>query len=241
MRRGLLLALILGPLLLSASLARGDDNLSAGDIIARVVARDKVLVEHRKAFDFDIAITREKLDADHNVVETIHENAVVHGGLAPGYGTRSNSGDPQQEQQKTAHEEPFEFLKIIDHYAYTREPDETVNGVDCYKIAFTPKPDMPYINREEKVLNHVSGHIWASKLDFSVIKNEGALMEPVSVAWIFASLHEMEFHFDTTRLPNGEYGPGRLMYRYLVNIPFMQLHERDTRVMSNYRLAGTKP
>ena len=114
-----------------------------------------------------------------------------------------------------------------------------MDGVDCYKIGFTPKPDMPYDNREEKVLNNVSGHIWASVQDYSLIKNEGSLMRPVSVAWFFATLREMEFHFDAMRMPNGDFGPGRLQYRYLVGIPFTQLHERDTRIMSNYRPSGT--
>jgi hypothetical protein len=207
---------------------------TAADVISHVVAQDKLLVQRRKGFDYDIAITREKLGYDRQVTETIKENAVVRGGIPPGYGTRT-LGNPDQESQKASREEPFELLKIIDHYTYTLEGDETVNGVDCYRIAFTPKPDLPYANREEKVLNNVSGHIWASKKDYSVIRNEGSLMRPVSVAWIFASLREMEFHFDAMQIPNGDYGPGRLQYRYLVSIPFLQLSERDTRVMSNYR------
>jgi hypothetical protein len=207
-------------------------------MIAKVAARDKQLVQRRKTFDYDIEITREKLNSARAVVSTVREKAVVTGDRRPGYGTRSASGDPEQEAQNTSREEPFELLNIIDHYTYTLEGEERVDGVDCYKIGFTPKPDMPYTNREEKVLNNVSGHIWASKEDFSVIKNEGSLMHPVSVAWIFATLEEMEFHFDATRMPNGDYGPGRLQYRYLVSIPFMDLHERDTRIMSNYRPSG---
>lgn len=226
-------------LLLAAFPVSAETTPTADEIIAKVVARDKVLVERRKAFDYDIAITRDKLDSDKKVVSTSKDKMVVMGDRRPGYGTRSTSGNPEQEAQKTSHEEPFELLKIIDHYTYTVDGEETVDGVDCYKIGFTPKPDMPYENREEKVLNNVSGHIWASKLDFSLIKNEGSLMHPVSVAWIFATLREMEFHFDAMRMPNGDYGPGRLQYRYLVSIPFTQLHERDTRVMSNYRPAGT--
>jgi hypothetical protein len=227
-------------LLLTVMPAGAETTPPADEMIAKVVARDKVLEEHRKAFDYDVEITRDKLDSDKKVVSTTTEKVVVLGDRRPGYGTRSASGDPEQEAQKTSREEPFELLKIIDHYTYTLEGEETVDGVDCYKIGFTPKPDMPYGNREEKVLNNVSGHIWASKLDYSLIKNEGSLMRPVSVAWIFASLREMEFHFDSMRMPNGDYGPGRLQYRYLVSIPFTQLHERDTRVMSNYRPAGTQ-
>jgi len=222
-------------LLLPMIPAGAETTLSADDIIKHVVARDKELVQRRKAFDYDIVITREKLNPDKTVASTDRDTAVVTGNHGPGYGTRPASENPDDEAKNTSREEPFELLNIIDHYTYKLEGFETVDGVDCYKIAFTPKPDMPYDNREEKVLNNVSGHIWASRRDYSVIKNEGYLMHPVSVAWIFATLREMEFHFDAMRMPNGDYGPGRLQYRYLVGIPFTQLHERDTRVMSNYR------
>jgi hypothetical protein len=224
--------------LLAAMTSAWAQTESAADkIISQVVARDKVLVERRKAFDYDIEITRDKLDSDKKVVSSEKESTVMRGDLRPGYNTRTASSNPDEEAKTTSREEPFELLNIIDHYTYTLEGDEWVDGVDCYRIGFTPKPDMPYVNREEKVLNNVSGHIWASKQDYSVIRNEGYLMHPVSVAWIFATLREMEFHFDVTRMPNGDYAPGRLQYRYLVGIPFMQMHERDTRIMSNYRPA----
>jgi hypothetical protein len=226
-------------LLLAATPAWAGTTPTADEMISQIVARNNQLVQRRKAFDYDIEITREKLDENQAVVSATREKEIVTGDLPPGYGTRSTPGDPEREAQKTSKEEPFELLKIIDHYTYTLEGEETVDGVDCYKIGFTPKPDMPYENREEKVLNNVSGHIWASKHDYSVIKNEGFLMRPVSVAWIFATLTEMEFHFDAMQMPNGDYGPGRLQYQYLVDIPFMQLHERDTRIMSNYRSSGT--
>ncbi len=210
---------------------------TADKIISAMVARDKVLVERRRAFDYDVDITRDQLDDKKAVVSTDHDKMVMRGDVRPSYNTRPADNDPKAEAKKTSHEEPFEFLSILDHYTYKLEGEEWVDGVDCYKIAFTPKDDMPYSNREEKVLNNVAGHIWASKADYSIIRNEGSLLHPVSVAWIFATLREMEFHFDATRLPNGDYGPGRLQYRYLVSIPFTEMHERDTRIMSNYRPA----
>ncbi len=157
----------------------------------------------------------------------------MRGNVSPSYHTRSDKPEDQAQQQ--SREEPFELLKIIDHYTYIVDAEETVDGVPCWRILFRPKPGMPYDNREEKVLNNTAGHIWASKADFSLIRNEGWLVRPVSVAWVFATLREMHFHFDAMRMPNGDYGPGRLQYSYLVDIPFFTLHERDTRAMSNYR------
>jgi hypothetical protein len=208
-------------------------------IVVRLAARDRVLQQHRKAFDYDIEITREKLDDQNKVTSASREKLIVRGDRRPDFGTRSAPGAPEDEAKKASREEPFELLNILDHYTYKLEGEEMANGVLCYKIAFTPKPDMPYDNREEKVLNAVTGHLWASTIDYSLVRNEGALMHPVSVAWVFASLREMHFHFDAVREPNGDYAPREETYSYLVHIPFFTLHERDTRQMSNYRPAGS--
>jgi hypothetical protein len=226
-------------LLLCLPPARAESTPSAREIVSRIAAQDKILQQRRKQYDYDLAITREKLDDQDQAVSTTHETMVVKGDKRPDFGTRAALGQPEDEAKKAAREEPFELLRILDHYDYTLEGEETVEGVPCYKIGFTPKPDMPYANREEKVLNAVSGHLWASKADYSLMRNEGALMHPVAVAWVFATLREMNFHFETMRLPNGDYGPRQEQYSYLVSIPFwFTLHERDTRRMSNWRPAG---
>jgi len=209
------------------------DLPSGEDLVRKVAVRDKELVERRRAFDYDIAITRDKLKDDDSVASSETETVTMRGNISPNYHTRSDK--PEDEAKQQSREEPFELLKIIDHYTYTVEGEETVDGVDCWRIHFVPKPDMPYDNREERVLNNTSGYIWASKADYSLIRNQGSLMHPVSVAWIFATLEKMSFRFDAVRMPNGDYGPGRLQYSYLVDIPFFDMHERDTRAMSNYR------
>ena len=214
---------------------------SAHEIVARIAARDKLLQARRKGYDYDLAITREKLGDDGKATSTSREQVVVKGDARPNFGTRPDqAGAPADESQKAAREEPFELLRIIDHYTYTLDGQETVDGVLCYKVGFTPKPNMPYDNREEKVLNAVSGHLWASTKDYSLLRNEGSLLHSVSVAWVFASLTHMQFHYDAQPLPNGDYGPREEEYSYQVEIPFFTLHERDTRRMSGYRPAAAK-
>ena len=212
---------------------------TADEVIAHLVTRDKQLVEGRKGLDYDLDVRREKLDENDAVVETTKEHLVVTGEHRPDYNTRPGAGNPADESKKVSREEPFELLSMIDHFTYTLEGDEEVDGVMCYKVAFTAKPNMPYKNREEKVLNAVSGHIWAAKSDYSLVKDQGSLMHPVAVGWIFATLEKMQFQFDSMSLPNGDIGPKRVRYSYLVSIPFMSLHEQDTRSMSNYRATGT--
>ncbi len=214
-------------------------TLTGREIVDRAAARDQILRAHRGAFTVDLTIIREKLDDDNKVTSTHVEHMVFSGDNRPDYGTRSAPGAPEAEAKNASREEPFEMLKIIDHYNYTLVGEEMVNGILCYKVSFVPKPNMPYDNREEKVLNAVSGFIWASTKDFSLIRNEGSLMHPVQVAWIFASLEKMDFRFDAQPMPNGDYAPREEHYSYLVSIPFFTLHERDTRQFTNYRLIGT--
>jgi hypothetical protein len=213
-------------------------TLTGREIVDRAAARDQILRAHRGAFTVDLTITRDKLDDDDKVTSTHVEHMVFSGDNRPSFGTRSAPGAPDAEAKKASQEEPFEMLKIIDHYNYALVGEETVNGILCYKVSFVPKPDMPYDNREEKVLNAVSGYIWAGTEDFSLVRNQGELTHPVSVAWIFASLEKMNFHFDAMPMPNGDYAPREEQYGYLVSIPFFTLHERDTRQFSNYRLIG---
>jgi len=213
---------------------------TADEIIPLIVARDKQLQQRRKGYDYDLDITREKLDSDRSVLGTTHEHSVVIGDHRPDYNANVDKGKSTGDAPKASKEEPFNLLKILDRYTYSLEGQETANGVLCYKISFTPKADLPYHNRQEKVLNAVSGHLWASVGDDSLIRSEGSLMHPVSVGWIFATLDELDFHSDSMPLPNGDYGPKEVQYRYLIAIPFAHFHERDTRVNSNYQATKTR-
>jgi len=223
-------------MLVASTVVLRADMPSGEDLIRKIAARDKELVQRRKTFDYDIAITREKLNEDGSVSSTETETVTMRGNVSPSYHTRdADKEKPEEAAKQQSREEPFELLKIIDHYTYTVEGSETVDGVDCWRIKFVPKPDMPYDNREEKVLNNTSGYIWASKADYSLIRNQGSLMHPVDVAWIFATLEKMSFRFDAMPMPNGDFGPGHLEYSYYVDTLFFDMRERDTRKMSNYR------
>ncbi|MEJ0001211.1 MAG: hypothetical protein WDO13_19880 [Verrucomicrobiota bacterium] len=209
--------------------ARAADTppMSGEEMILKVAAHDKVLVERRKGFDYDIAITRDQLRPDNSVASTASDKVTMRGNVAPSY-TRAPTSRRREAKQQSR-EEPFELLHILDHYTYKVEGSETVNGVDCWRIAFTPKPDMPYDNREEKVLNNVAATFGpprpTTRSSATRARCSGRSRwrgsSPRCTRWTSIS---------TPRAcPTATYGPGRLQYRYLVNIPFMQLHERDTR------------
>ena len=124
---------------------------------------------------------------------------------------------------------------MLDHYTFKMDGEEMVEGQPCWRVRYTPKPGMPFRNREEKVLNHVSGTLWIKQDDASLMRNRGKLMKPVSVAWFFATLGDLEFSYDSMELPNGDYGPARISYQFKVNVLFAEIRERHARVMSAYR------
>lgn len=210
------------------------DDPAAWALVQKMVARDKVLVQRRAGYTYTVVETREKLDSDGKTLASSDVRMEVTGTKSPDYGTRSGQG-VEASLKQAAREEPFNILHILSHYHFTMAGDDVWNGVPCYKVHFTPRDNQPYDNREEKVANGLQGDFWVAKADYSLMHNTGSLVAPVSVAWFFASVHELNFDFDAMKLPNGDFGPGRIQYSFRVALPFFGIHERHTRIYSNYR------
>lgn len=227
MLRGLLF------LLIGVSTLRADPAADA--LVQKMTERDKALVLRRAAYTYTVVETREKLDAGGKTTSSSRVKMEMRGDKSPDYGTRSGQG-MEASLKQASREEPFNILKILSHYRFTMEPDEAWNNVPCFKVHFTPRENQPYSNREEKVANGLQGDLWIEKADYSLLHNTGRLTGPVSVAWFFASVQELDFDFDTARLPNGDFGPSRIQYRFRVALPFFQIHERHTRISTDYRL-----
>jgi hypothetical protein len=207
----------------------------ADALVQKMVVRDKVLVQRRAAYTYTVVETREKLDASGKTDSSSKIKTVMRGDKSPDYGTRSGQG-MEASLKQASQEEPFNILNILSHYQFTMKPDELWNNQPCFKVHFTPRENQPYANREEKVANGLQGDLWIEKADYSLLHNTGKLSGPVSVAWFLASVHELDFDFDTKPLPNGDFGPSLIQYRFRVALPFFEIHERHTRISSDYRL-----
>jgi hypothetical protein len=225
--------------LLSASPAAAAENPYA--IVQKAVAHDQILLQQRSIYDCTAISIREKLDRESQVTATEKESLTLRASQSPDYETRKARPEVkgmESDLKKASQEEPFNILNIIDHFDYELEGQEKIQGVPCYKIRFRPKKDQPFRNREEKVANQLSGYFWVSLEDFTLMKNQGSLTKPVSVAWFFATLRELDFSFESRQLPNGDFGPAKIQYRFRVAVPFGQIHERHTRLMTDYRKAS---
>lgn len=206
----------------------------AQDLVDRMVVRDAEMVVRRAPLTYTLETVRHKLDKNGAVTSTTRETQQMRGNARIDYGTRDDRG-VEQDLERASKEEPFELISMLHHYTFRTLGEERVQGEPCWKVAFTPKPGMPFKNREEKVLNHTSGTLWIHQEDFSLMRSEGRLMKPVSVAWFLATLGEMEFRYDSRKLPNGDYGPASVIYQFKVNVLFAEIRERHERKMTNYR------
>ncbi len=203
-------------------------------LVDQMVKRDAEMVQRRAGFTYDLSMTRSKLDKNNREGESKTEKRTMRGSEVIDYGTRKDNG-VEQDLERASKEEPFELLKMMDHYTFRLEGEESVHGQPCWKVRYTPKKNMPFRNREEKVLNHVSGTLWIKQDDASLMRNRGKLIKPVSVAWFFATLGDLEFSYDSMKLPNGDYGPARVAYQFKVNIMLGEMRERHVRTMTAYR------
>ena len=124
----------------------------------------------------------------------------MRGNVAPSY-QHALATNPEKPRRRSSRVRSLSScFKIIDHYTYAIDAEETVDGVDCWRIAFTPKPDMPYENREEKVLNNTSGHIWAVQgrlLRSSVTRARSCIR--FRLRGFSPRCSEMHFRFDAAR------------------------------------------
>lgn len=208
----------------------------AYELVLRTVQRDRQLQARRKAWDYELCIDHKRLDPQGKVLSEWKECQLVSQDRRPDYGTRQGAISPSHDSKG---ESPFQLSRVIDHFSYQLAGTDHIHGVPCYRIVYFPKREVVARNREEKVLHHVHGTLWVAQEDGTLMKNEGELQEPVSIAWILVTVREFRFTFDTQRLPNGDFGPREIRYRYWISFPFFHYREEIVRKISHFRRAKT--
>jgi hypothetical protein len=221
-----------------------------GAILEQVFARDAKLTFKQRRMVYDLKLTNEKLDRDGKVLESETLNLVMKPGGGGIY--ESAVASAEKEEQKVREMTPEEkgaaakarsrmremnLKKLAPRFNITVKGSETVDGVDCWVLGFTPKPDQPFNSREEKVINHLRGSVWAAKSDGTIVRSHGELAEPVEVAWMVASMKELTFDYGTLALDKGERMPKRFELLYDVDIPFGYIRKRQSSAMSGYKPA----
>jgi hypothetical protein len=209
--------------------------LSAGDIIHRAIQRDDELRRDRQRYECDVNVRTEKLDAKGSVVSAKAVNATMRPTREIAIG-----GEVQAEKMDRDYCEARKFMAVLDlqklapRFQLTRDLDADAVGRGCYVVSYRPRPGQAYDTREEKVINSLSGRFWIAKDDFSIVQSEGALAQPVTVAFV-ASVYRLEFQYRSQPLPSGETAPASFQVNLAVRAPLYDMRQRQTSTISNYR------
>lgn len=127
---------------------------------------------------------------------------------------------------------PKEDNSILDHlglFDWKLEGEDESQGEPCYRLAFSPKKGAKTMSGRDAVIAKTSGRCWVAKRDFSKIRLEGRLKEPVEVMGFLVTVREVDFLTTTRRVAEGVAAPLQIRYRFRVEVfPLFEFHERHT-------------
>lgn len=228
----------------ASGFAAASGNPSLDEIVKKALDADEKLRAERQRYEFDYTVTTEKLDEENDEVWDSH---TAKGILKPGRENRFAS--PLDEPDKELSERDVRRMKDSDkafrtmklkklapRFDLTLKGTEEVRGIPCYAIEFHPKQGQPYDSREEKVINALEGTFWVDQKSYAIVKSKARLPKPVSVAWVFATMRELEFEYSTQELPNGAIGPHRFDLFYHLQVTMTYRRRKQLSLMEDYRL-----
>jgi hypothetical protein len=240
-----LLLIMLAPALLSAPIRADDPPPSIQVLLAGVIARDAQTQRELKAMTYDEHVLTERLDAGGKVTQHQDLQLVVRPGAKQELQVVSVHGDnlptdpdaaARQAQGKEAQrrQQTLDLKSIATRFNLTLQGTSTELGAKAYIVAFEPKPNQPYHSQTEKVLNQLHGRIWVRASDDTILRTEATLLHSVDVAWVFASITKLDFHYE---LPPGgsEYGPAWLQTLVEVRAPLIQIVQCQRVDMDHFR------
>ncbi len=222
-----------------------DTSPPLSTIIERVVARDNANQKALLSMEYHQTLKTERLDEHGQVIRQQELQMIVRPGTAEELQVISEKGDnlpanpdeaALQAQGHKVQKQKINFVlkDIVDRFTVTLAGRDTLQNQPVYVLTFEPKPDQPYRNQTEKVLNQLHGRIWISARDYSVLRIEATLAKPVEVAWIFAEIGALNFHYELKNTAGGM-GPTRIQASVEVDAPFIKIRQRMTIDMTQFK------
>jgi hypothetical protein len=148
---------------------------------------------------------------------------------------KTSSDQTEQNQAESAIQSVRKY-NLRDRYVWKRLPDEMVIGESAYVIAFEAKPNQSARTREERFFNQLTGKLWVSRADNSVLKAEASLRAPAQLFWVIARVTKFRVTYNVERDP----GVPRLLRRSkatantVVAFPFYEVRQRHWLTMDRF-------
>ena len=157
-------------------------------------------------------------------------------GSAPPASKPKAGSDHDEKNQAESAVEAVRKYNLRDRYIWKRLPNETAAGESAYVIAFEPKPNQNTRTREERFFGQLTGKMWVSRLDNTVLKARASLRAPAQLFWIIARVTKFRVTYDVEPDP----GVPRLLRRSkataetVVAFPFYEVRQRHWLTMDHF-------
>jgi hypothetical protein len=158
-------------------------------------------------------------------------------GSAPEPGKSKGAGDDHDEKnQAESAVEAIRKYNLRDRYNWKRLANETAAGEGAYVIAFEPKATQNTRTREERFFAQLTGKLWVSRADFTVLKAEASLRAPAQLFWVIARVTKFRVTYHIEPDP----GVPRLLRRSkataqtVVAFPFYEVRQRHWLTMDRF-------
>lgn len=226
-----------------ADLARAAPGQTVEAIVARVLEQDARVTEIKNRFRYDLRLVNAKLAADDSVIREELVEATIEPGSDGAFreiveraqGDELSAQDRKEIRRSQGAMRSMDLRRLAPRFRIELEGEGREMGVDCWILAFAPKPDQPYRSREEKVINQLAGRFWVAKADYSIVRSSGSLTRPVKVAWVFATVRDLQFEYRTTPLGRVGRVPEVFDLFFDVKTPVNEVRRRQISTMGNYR------
>lgn len=121
-------------------------------------------------------------------------------------------------------------------------PDERAAGEMASVIQFSPLPGLKSKSREDRLLTVLSGTLWVSKIDGSVLKTEGRLDSPWSLFWVVARMTRLDFNYEAEAHPaNRLLRKGKGGAETVVVFPFKTIRQKHSLSIEKFEPRTPRP
>jgi hypothetical protein len=214
-------------------------------IIDSTLAHDDAQQQLLQSMQYDQTADVDQLDDTDKVTQHEVLQMIIRPGANPSMQIVSVSGDniptdPDQAETQAkgrdveGNKQIFTLRALVNRFTIALAGVDQIDGQPTYVLAFTPKPDQPYHDETEKVVNQLQGHMWISARTYNVLRTEASLAHPVSIAWFLAKIPTLDFHYSTQDTDVG-FAPSQVRITLEVDAFFVGFHERQTIDMTNFR------
>ncbi len=213
-------------------------------LIARVVARDAATQKELDAMQYRQDSKTEQFDDSGHVTHQQQAQMIIRPGATQEIQVVSVKGDqipsdPDEAVQQAHGQETerrkhnFSLKNLVTRFNISWVGRGDFMGQQADIIAFEPKPDQPFHDQTEKVLNQLHGRMWIGRRNGVVLKTEASLAQPVSVAWFFAKITKLDFDYEL-RSATSNFGPAWIQLAVEVDTPILNFHQRQTVDMTHF-------